>query len=370
MNSILTEHVRIVQQEVSNMARITARISRKHAAMASVVLLGICGAALWAGFSNPCLRGQFTPHEQPPGAVFDLLGDATAAMHGRYAATDDLGQTLDCLDMFEVAPGEYYGVHHHYNGTSFSVHLVRSTDLLVWSFVCVLAHEASMPAIAFQAATGEVYLAHEQWQNPGTNAPCWIAFKYYPTIEHLKNATATMAYQTGRSFSDLEGTPSFYAILDDGNEIRVGFHFNGAGGLDRVATGVLRDFKAGTPTWTAEDWVVYNQQLICMGIQGHIGGRDAGDIWGKQYSIQEAQETRDDWASWRSYLYSWDDGGFWPLAVKTHGNSTSFSNPHFQVIHDPQNFSRLAIFVSYFALGEGAATGESGELFFYKDYSL
>jgi hypothetical protein len=335
--------------------------------IASVLLAGIAGGAtLWFGLTDPCVLYQLAPHERPPQAAFDLLGDATSARGYRYGATDDLGQGLDCLNVIECSPGVYYGVHHHYNGTSFSAHLVNSSNLIDWQFVCVLAREASMPVIERDAATGAFYVAHEQWQGANTTSPCWIKFRYYPSLGHLRNATSTRTFQTARTLSDLEGTPTFYAISGAGAEIRVGLHYNGPDGLDRVATGVLSGLHSSQPSWQASPWAEYNRKLECKWIEGHIGARDVGALWGRLYSIQEAQLRKDDWGSWRSFLYCWDDGGFWQLDVKTHGGSTAFSNPHFRVVSDPLNSSQDVVIVTHFVHSAGSAAGEAGPMLFVK----
>nr|MDO8088504.1 hypothetical protein [Candidatus Sigynarchaeum springense] len=335
--------------------------------MASLFLLfTAAGTTLWFVFTDTCVLYQLENHERPPQAVFDLLGDGTSARSYRYGATDDLGQGLDCLNAIEYAPGEYYGVHHHYNGTSFSVHLVNSSNLIDWHFVCVLAHEASMPVVERDTATGAFYVAHEQWQGANTTGPCWIKFRYYPSLEYLTNSAPTRLFQTTRVLSDLEGTPTFYAISGAGAEIRIGLHYNGPGGLDRVATGVLRDFHSPQPSWQASPWTEYNQVLECNWIEGHIGAREVGALWGRTYSVQEAQLRKDDWGAWRSFLYCWDDGGFWPLNVKTHGGSTAFSNPHFRVVSDPLNSSSDVVLVTYFVHSAGSAAGEAGPMLFVK----
>ncbi|NMC08104.1 MAG: hypothetical protein GYA24_23060 [Candidatus Lokiarchaeota archaeon] len=338
--------------------------------IASILLACIAsGLTTWVWLADPCVHYQISPHESPPLAVFDSLGDATTSRACRYAATDDLGQGLDCLNVIETSTGVYHGVHHHFNGTSFNVHLVNSTDLITWHFVCVLAFEASMPVIERDAASNAYYVAHEQWQQANTTGPCWIKFRYYPTLDHLRNATTTKTYQTTRTLSDLEGTPTFYSISAGGTEIRIGLHYNSENGLDRVATGVLHGLLSSNPSWTATPWVEYNRVLECKWIQGHIGAREVGLLWGRFYSLQEAQLRKDDWSTWRSFLYSWDDGGFWPLEIKTHGGSTAFSNPHFRVVSDPLNSSRTAIIVTHFVHAAGAAAGEAGPMLFVKPVS-
>ena len=294
---------------------------RKKAILGFGLLTFFTISALWVGLNYTCLHERFTSYERPPQEVFDLLGDITSADLYHYATTDNLGNTLDCLNIIEPAPGFYYGVHHYYNGTSFNVHLVNSTNLIQWTFIQLLSHESSMPVIEYVAETGEIYLAHEQWQNQNTGSPCWIKIRYYPSLAHLVAADDTKFYQTPETLSKLEGTPNFYAIEKDGNEIHLGLHFNGENGLDRVANGVLSDFHSSSPKWTTEIWTEYNEELICRGNKGHIGGRETRIINNLKYSVQEVQAVKDDWTSWNSYLYNWADGGFWELPITTHDGS-------------------------------------------------
>lgn len=339
--------------------------SRSRLVAASIVLAcvaGMTGVAFMV--SDPCPGYRLADHDPPSEMLLRVLGDVTTSRAHRYSATDTSGHRLDCLDPIEVAPGEYYGVHHHFNGTSFAVHLVHSSNLFDWEPVAVLAVEASMPAIEQDTATGAFYLAHEQWQGANTTAPCWIAFRYYPDLAHLRDGNATRSFQTPKTLSDLEGTPAFYSISPGGDDIHVGFHYNGPRGLDKVANGTLRCFHDSEPSWVASSWIEYNRKLECLGISGHIGARATGSIGGRACSVQEAQARKDDWASWQSFVYCWDDGGFWPLDIKTHGGSRGFSNPHFRVMSDPLNASQRVVFTTYFIHADGAAPGEAGPLLF------
>lgn len=113
----------------------------------------------------------------------------------------------------------------------------------------------------------------------------------------------------------------------------------------------------------------YNQKLISMGVEGHIGDRDYGEIFGKNYTLQEANlvkpSTSPDWSAWRIFLYDHSANNFTMLNIKTHRGSISFGNPTFTSLTSPNGNN--CIVITYFLFGEGAGTDEVGELIFYKE---
>jgi len=54
------------------------------------------------------------------------------------------------------------------------------------------------------------------------------------------------------------------------------------------------------------------------------------------------------------------------LNVKTHKGSTAFGNPAVTMLTSPNG--RPARLVTYFIFSQGAASGEGGELVFYREY--
>jgi len=183
---------------------------------------------------------------------------------------------------------------------------------------------------------------------------------YYELITNL-----TIAVQ-------LEGTPNIYNITIESSAMKVcvGFHYNDAWGLDRVAVGHLT-IPLDNPkdmVWNCtRSQTEYNQKLLQTypNIKGHIGDRDYGQIFGRNFSLQEAQLVKSDFGTWHIFLYDHSTGNFTEVNIKTHKGSTSFGNPTFTRLKSPNG--KNAIVVTYFLFSEGAKAGEAGELIFYKE---
>jgi hypothetical protein len=334
----------------------------------SIVLtlaLSISGVT-WLSLNYNCIIERRTEYQPPSQKILSLLGDIKSATNFRYQSADINGTSLDCLNIIEPNIGEYYGVHHTWNGTSFNANLVYSADLLNWTFVVCLARKASMPILYYIEETKSFVLLHEQWIVNEGSETCFIRAAYFPNISSLKAGTPQRVFQTYKTQSDLEGTPNIYNIKENGNIIDVGFHYNSKSGFDLVANGTLRNLVNGTTTWETTVWKDYNRKLQCRGVEGHIGGRKYFQYEGSNIIIQETMLKGDDWGTWCSWYYNCADGGFVSLPVKTHGGSKSITNPHYQFVSNPNNHSEQVLFGSYFVQGKDHAAGEAGELIFFK----
>ena len=84
-----------------------------------------------------------------------------------------------------------------------------------------------------------------------------------------------------------------------------------------------------------------------------------------RYNLHEVQYRRNDFGSWRIYLYDWGTGSVEYLPVVTHGGSTAFANPTATLVTGPSGTP--AVVVTLFVPTEGAAPGEAGELIFYRE---
>jgi hypothetical protein len=113
----------------------------------------------------------------------------------------------------------------------------------------------------------------------------------------------------------------------------------------------------------------YDLNLTSMGVKGHIGDRDYGQISGNGYVLQEGNlaeaSPSTDFAAWRIFLYDLSTENFTKLNISTHKGSASFGNPTFTYLLSPND--KPCVVVTYFLFAEGAATGEAGELIFYKE---
>ncbi len=333
----------------------------------SVMMLAITGSfSSWILLAkqSPCPRNlQFGVIDEQ---ITSCFTNVTSSIHHAYHAVDDRGNGLDCLDVIEHGTGQYFGVHHHYNGTDFEVHLVHSTDLMNWTFIAVLARHASMPDLFHDAASGLFFLAHEQWNGSNVGAPCTISVEVYPSIGSLVASEPSLTYRAPSTLSCLEGTPNVHAAGSNGTSIEMTMHYNDAEtGLDRVALARLSGLNA-TPAWLATPWNEYNRNITCLGAGSHIGARYKGTITGHALILQEVQLVRDDWSTWQPWYYNETSAAFTPLVVTTHGGSTSFTNPHFTVVSMPGNPASQCLFVSHFLPVEGAAAGEAGQCIYFR----
>jgi hypothetical protein len=303
----------------------------------------------------------------------------------RYNAMDSQGYRLDALKIIENPNGGYLGVYHFDPGGIYQVRLANSTDLLHWVYIETIEQNASMPTIA-GTANGAFVVGFDKHVN-GNHS---LGFHYYRNLtsllEHSPKLNFTVPHTLGNN-SGLEGTPNFYNATIKEPEllsICVGFHYNNGTkdklGWDRVAIGSL-NITLNPPTyqgWEAKPLEQYNKKIEQLDVEGHIGDRDYGQIFGRTFTLQEADLLRPEkeavnktlyWASWRVFLYDYSTGNFSMLSIATHFNATSFGNPTFTFLKSPNNKTRIA--VTYFLFQEGLPDNykdKAGELVFYKEF--
>ncbi len=332
-----------------------------------IIIVGVISLTTYLSLNMECIQERTKNYQEIPNELHTLLGDVQSSEEYSYNSRDNLDQGLDCLNIFEYSIGIYYGVHHSYNGTSFNVHLVNSSDLINWNFMKILVREASMPYICFRESEQDIFIIHEQWQNLNSSGPCRVKIRYYPSLSYLKEGNSTLHFQAPKSFSDYEGTPNIYSIQEGGNFISIGFHFLSEEGRDLVANATLINFFSDNPGWSAIKWEDYYNKLICRGCSGNIGGRSFGILENYCITLQEGQLVKDDWSTWNVWVYNWEDGGFHQLDITTHQGSSSICNPHFKIVNHPSDSNKKVVFCSYFVPSEGAGHGELGELLFYSE---
>jgi hypothetical protein len=153
-----------------------------------------------------------------------------------------------------------------------------------------------------------------------------------------------------------EGTPSieFVEKRGDWSRSRIGlrFHYYRDRDIDRQAEGVLTGFR----DWNASRRDQDNSPLEAA-YRGNIGDRDTLRLPGETWDILEAQLRKDDWSSWR-LLARRRPAGYAQVDVVTHGGSTSFANPTWDVMPLPDG-SR-ALVATLFLPSQGSAPGEAG----------
>ncbi|MEM7233749.1 MAG: hypothetical protein AAF517_16355 [Planctomycetota bacterium] len=304
---------------------------------------------------------------------FDWLENLVSPDVIRYAARDSDGRGLDALQVVEDPGGNgYFGVSHSLIDGEFELRLSTSSNLIDWRFRRTLVNNADMPALHYHAPSGGYLLVHEQWGNPGSRSPSNLRVKFYPgTSELLAGQESrdylvplTMSSQFG---SNLEGTPNFFDVSEDGDRIEIGFHFYDAlgGRVDRNARGTLRGFFRGTRRWNASLWPDLNESLISNEARANIGDRDVGLVSGQEIIAVEGQYLQGDFGSWRAWFWDPAREQIFPLFPRTRRGSTAIGNMTWGAIRSPSG--ERAIYGAFFLFSEGAGPGESGEVVFYHE---
>lgn len=299
-----------------------------------------------------------------------LLQDVKGADGSRYHTVDDQNVGMDTLKIISNPQGGYLAVYHHAINNEFQVRLATSRDLLNWHYITTLAAAASQPTIAALSTGGFVvgYEKAAQGTYCGGFGNC-LAFQYYADVNALMAATPDQSIVLNRTLSLCnEGTPNIYAATlnpDIHHSIlNIGFHYYRNCTVDRQAIGTLTNFSS----WKAGADSNINTLFSHLGtINSNVGDRDAFFYQGKPYSLIEAQYTKNDYASWRPYLFDRTLNSLTLLTLQTNGGSTSFGNPTYTEVTLPSG--KIGFVSTEFLFPEGAAPGETGALIYYKAYS-
>jgi hypothetical protein len=301
-----------------------------------------------------------------------LLQDVRAADGYRYGTTDDQGVGMDTAKIVPGPPGAgYLAVYHHLIGGVFNVRLATSTDLLHWRYVATLENDASQPTIA-ELSGGGFLVAYEK---TGRGAACGgsgscLAFQHYPDLDALLAGTEARSVAVTRTLSSCnEGTPNIYAATLhpdlDHSIINVGFHYFRGCDVDRQAMGTLTNFSS----WKTQVDGNLNTLFANLGtIGGNVGDRDALLYQGRPYSLVEAQDTRNNFGTWRPYLFDRTANSLTRLQINTHAGSTSFGNPTYTELRLPGPEGRWGFVSTQFVFSEAARGGEAGPLFYYRSF--
>ena len=310
------------------------------------------------------------PQVADPPDLVALLQDVEAADGYRYGTADDQGVGMDTAKIIPGPPGEgYLAVYHHLIDGRFDVRLATSTDLLKWRYLATLERDASQATIA-ELSDGGFLVAYEKTgggTHCGGSGSC-LAFQHYPQLDALLAGAEDRSVAVNRTLSPCnEGTPNIYAAtlrrdLDD-SIIDVGFHYFKGCDVDREAIGTLTNFSS----WRTEVDANLNRLFADLGtIGGNVGDRDALLYQGRPYSLVEAQGTKNNFGTWRPYLFDRSANSLTRLHLNTHAGSASFGNPTYTELTLPGGDRG---FVStQFIFSEGAQGGEAGALVYYRRF--
>jgi len=267
----------------------------------------------------------------------------------RYRAFDDAGHTMDGLKIIaNPDAGGFIGVYQTYRAGTFDAHLATSTDLLHWTWRAVLDRSAAQPTI--KAAGASFVVVTE------TDGDNHLRFYYYDSWQALLNAPTSRIYDAPRTLSPCaEGTPNIYAA--DSTRVEVGFHYWSQCDVGRQARGVT-DWS----TWSAAPEPALDSAIIAHGIAG-VGDRDGPLTFrGYQFAVIEGEGVRNQWDSWRVFLYDYQTQTADLLNIRTDAGSISFGNP---TIEQVQIGGRQALVMTLFVFLDGSAAGEDGSLVYY-----
>ena len=292
----------------------------------------------------------------------------------RYNVTDDRGCRLDAVKIIENPEGGYFGVYHSNVSKVLEVRLANSTDLLHWTLIRTIDQKAAQPTIT-KAPNNAYITAYEKQDASYTH----LRFQYYSNLSSLIIGPADATYDADRTLSSShEGTPNVYNVTIKSSTLSacIGFHYYN-GSVDNAAVGLLTiplDNPQNMVWNNTTPLTQYNQDLRDKyQIKGNIGDRDYGQIFGRNFTLQEGnlEERSPDtnWTAWRIFLYDHSTGNFTKLSITTHFNATSFGNPTFTFLKSPNNKS--CVVVTCFLFREGLPDeykDKAGELIFYKEF--
>ena len=308
--------------------------------------------------SGIAVSAAAAPSDPARAALKALISNVTTATAKVYNARDNAGHTMDCAKIIANPSGGFIAVYHTYVNGQAKVNLATSTNLLTWTWVRELAGSntgsASQPTIKV-ASDGGFVMAWEQ--EPSNH----LKFVYFRNWTDLQNGIVNKSYEASRTLSSCaEGTPNLYAASS--TTLDVGFHYYANCDVDRQARGTLTNFNS----WSAATQSNFDNALLHWGVAGNIGDRDGYlNYQNYNFGLIEGQFTKGDFGTWRTFIYDYSTGNAEQLNIQTNGGSLAFANPTItKVTINGLN----AILVTLFVPSENSASGEAGELIYYKTY--
>lgn len=278
------------------------------------------------------------------------IENVTTANASRYGATDNAGRGMDCAKIIADQTGGFLAVYH----SGPTVYVATSNDILYWGNARALG-TGTQPTIK---AAGYGFVA--AWESEPNNH---VILKYYNSRDDLLNARASKSFDAPRTLSSCaEGTPNLYYASS--SYCDVGFHYFSNCDVDRQARATTN-----WNNWNASKQNNMDNAILYWGTQGNIGDRDGMlQYKGYNFGLMEGQYTKNDFGSWRSFIYDYQTGNADPLNIRTAGGSFAFANPNFELVRWG---NQAALIVTMFLPSEGVRGGDrAGELIYYKTFNL
>jgi len=294
-----------------------------------------------------------------------------------FRVVDSLGASMDALDVIAnpVVPGSYLGVYHiSIGGGRFALRLAASSDLRSWRKIGDLDAGGGGMGTLRALPGGGFLLAYEAQgpTRPNAKVDSNVRLRYYRDAAALLSGRwAEQRNLPRKAGTSNQGTPDLRTIQWHGSlassRVALGFHWLDHApklAVDRQARATL---DSGNWKITIETGI--DLALSRKGFHGNHGARRqfAFPKSGKTSRVYEAQKVVNNPSSWRVFLYDVSARRFEPLAVATPRASRSFANPTARILRSPHPGGGDALVVTMFIFGEGAGSGESGELVYYVD---
>lgn len=253
--------------------------------------------------------------------LISLIQDVTKADAYRYSVHDDAGNSMDCLKVIEYQNDTFIGVYHTYKNETFVVNLATSTNLLDWHFERELGSKDSQPDI-YKTSDNNYVIAWEQIPTGFSLFTVgYIRVLYYENYADLLMDRRAKDKSIPNRFSICaEGTPNIYYA--DRQTVRMGFHYWNNCDIDRQGAGTLTNFS----NWSSVKESLIDKALLSYGPRGNIGDRDDFSYKGVSFLLIEAQDVKNDFSTWKSYIYHPDSGKALPLNLTTHTGPSSAGN--------------------------------------------
>ena len=269
-----------------------------------------------------------------------------------YGVKDHLGRGLDGLKIEQESGINYIGVYHTLVGPDkFCLRVATSTNLTAQTWThrndldCDFASQGEIKRLP----DGKYLLAFEK--NP-SHRP-FIQIRLYNSVNDLLANRVARSYDLPRTpKANSDGTPNFRWIRYDGNldtmTIEIGFHFNRASdGKDINAIGFVRGMKS----FDSYEHTVLNR-LMESKAAWHIGDRTFIQYQGRNYTLIEGMTIKNNWNSWRLFLFDEAAQTLQSVDFSTPKNSPSHGNPNLNIIQIG-NELRLVGTVFIFETSEG-----------------